>query len=324
MANMNKPHACLFDGVEDVEAGYVLITVIKHGTQGQACIVRSLTDGNVYVRKRLVKRSEHLATEELSFSDLIPASMTPEIVQHFDGETKAPTLIYAFCNGGDLSAFIKKCCKNDKVIPEAVFWHIEKQLIEIIACIHSGWQNDVGFQEDWQLITHSDIHYGNVFLHWSDEDSPFPQFLLGDWGVSPKTKPEAPKDFEQFGGAEETPIQTLRKYEKDVKTKVIETWEWIDIDDLPSQLFEEVTPKSKYPAKPKTTRKGKVEIKPKSAPKAKPAATAVKLKVKEASRVTKKPKSSTVKSTRQKRKAKESEKEKGVQLRRSKRITKLV
>lgn len=184
MANSQRPHAILFDADEN-GPGSVLIRSINHGSQGQTSSVRSLADGHVYIRKVLVKRVDQPKTEELMFCGRIPAHMAPRVVQSFDADTVTPTLVYSFCNGGDLRDFIQKCRRAEKRVPMAVFWHVQKQLLEILAFIHSGWQNGIGTQPDWEPITHYDIHEGNVFLHWPENtNDPFPQIMLGDWGLS--------------------------------------------------------------------------------------------------------------------------------------------
>jgi serine/threonine protein kinase len=180
MAKSNTPHAILFDSDEGPDSGTILIRPISQGSQGKTYIVRNLSDGQPYIRKKMDTR-----TEEATFMHLIPASMAPPLVSHYHSNTPFPTLIYAFCNGGDLSSLIQKYTANENVIPEAVFWHFVKQMIEILAYIHSGWTYPSSIQENWQPIVHADIHSQNVLLHWpSSSKEPFPNFMLGDWGLS--------------------------------------------------------------------------------------------------------------------------------------------
>lgn len=123
-ANTPKPHAILFGSNEG--SGSVLIRPINYGTQGETYIVRSLDDGEVYIRKKYIKLADQRKSEELSFCNLLPPSMAPQVVQHFRDSSPNPIFVYRFCNGGDLTAFFNKCCENEKAIPEALFWHLEK------------------------------------------------------------------------------------------------------------------------------------------------------------------------------------------------------
>ncbi|TVY62775.1 hypothetical protein LSUE1_G009203 [Lachnellula suecica] len=165
----HKSKAIVFYDEDDIleSDGYLLVRVINHGTQGQTSIVRSLNDGKIYIRKKLIKRAEHPKTQELMiFCDRISVTMAPRVLQHFNGQTF-------------------ECCGDGVAIPEALFWHLEKELLRILAFIHSGWQEGLGTVPDWQPITHADIHAGQIFLQWPEgEDDPFPQFRLGDWGLA--------------------------------------------------------------------------------------------------------------------------------------------
>ncbi|KAF8852412.1 hypothetical protein BDZ45DRAFT_749591 [Acephala macrosclerotiorum] len=171
--------------------------------------------------------------------------------------------------------------------------------------MHSGWQC-VGTRASWKPTTHHDIHYGNVFLHLGDKDSPFPQFSLGDWGLSFHVKDHNTtrkgrwqilqnrelrfflKTLLTLNNVFNYHPQALKKYEKGHQ---IESHETLGVD---------------WCGRP---------------PYAKAAIGTVKPKVKEASRVTKKPKSSAAKPTQQNRKPKENAKEESIKLRRPTRLT---
>jgi hypothetical protein len=38
-------------------------------------------------------------------------------------------------------------------------------------------------EESWNSIIRSDVHEGNIFLHWEDEDILLPSVRLGDWEI---------------------------------------------------------------------------------------------------------------------------------------------
>lgn len=187
-SNTQNSKVILFDDADDFaeSEGYILIRVINHGTQGQTSIVRSVSNGEFYIRKQLIKRADQPKTEELNFCHRIPYHMAPQVIESFNSQYVAPTIIYAFCNGGDSGEFLQKyqfkCCGAGVAIPEALFWHLEKELLRTLAFIHSGWQEGLTPPSDW--LMHASIHEGNIFLNWAPGNDPSPQFLLGDWGLA--------------------------------------------------------------------------------------------------------------------------------------------
>lgn len=54
------------------------------------------------------------------------------------------------------------------------------------------------------------------------------------------TRPDPVKAFAKFEGESETPAQALKRFVgKGTKLKIVKPWKWIDVDELPSAVFEE-------------------------------------------------------------------------------------
>lgn len=160
--------------------GYVLVKPLSHGTQGEVYLVRSLTDGKLYVRKH--SRYGAPDPDRTPFKHLLPSFAAPAVVETIRQGRAGDVLYYTFCNGGDLSQLIARWRRNNIHIPEALYWSYISQMIRIFAFIHAGWTS-TGIQQDWEHIEHGDAFPQNVFLDWSDDDELFPSFVLGDWDL---------------------------------------------------------------------------------------------------------------------------------------------
>jgi serine/threonine protein kinase len=191
MSNSKARYAILFkEG-----PGYILSKPLRHGSQAQAYVVLSLQDGKHYVRKKL---KEFEGFQELHIYHRIPTTMAPALLLR----TKYPdpqgdSLIYDFCNGGDLIYLKANLRRKEKGFPELMLWVVIKTMCEILAFTHHGWRCRLGavkVEAYWNPIIHNDIHAGNIFLHWPDESAPLPSVLLGDFGSAQLVEGPAQED----------------------------------------------------------------------------------------------------------------------------------
>jgi serine/threonine protein kinase len=174
---------------------YILSKPLRHGSQGQVYTVISLKDGKSYIRKRL---QEFVDFSERAFYNRVPVSMAPELIFR----TKYPNregdaLIYHFCTGGDLQKFNGEVRLKFKELPVVMYWVVIKKVSEILAFIHHGWRcrgGVVTIEENWNPIIHNDLHSGNIFLDWPDENATLPSVLLGDWGFAGLVEGPAEQD----------------------------------------------------------------------------------------------------------------------------------
>lgn len=133
---INKTYAVFFSE----GPGYVFVKSIQGGNNGQTLIVRSIADGELYIRKKL--REHEPESSEVAFYDLLPDYVAPKLV----GCTKyehGDALIYSYCNSGNFADFINKYAEVEKrFAPRAIFWEFIRQLLNILAYTHSGWSPD--------------------------------------------------------------------------------------------------------------------------------------------------------------------------------------
>lgn len=164
-------HALLFPGGDP--PGYLLVKTIHEGTQGQVLIVRSIADGNLYIRKKFIISIITSTSEETTFYHYLPTSMAPTLVPHTEYEKRGDAIVKSFCNGGSLATFITACKKKDKVIAEALFGDLVRQICELLALTNSCWTPEDGMLDEWRPIIHTDIHEGNILSHWPSDTSDY-------------------------------------------------------------------------------------------------------------------------------------------------------
>jgi len=182
-----KRQAILFPEGDENSEGYVLSAPLSQGQQGHTFLVRSLSTGAPYVRKKFFSKWE---TDEAKIYPFLPSHIAPTLIHHTKYEYKGDALIYELCDGGDLFQFFTKIILKNNIIPEVLVWELARQLTELLAYIHNGWSNgkhwDIEKKGLWKSIVHRDIHIGNVLLDWPADkcESPFPRFLMADWAQS--------------------------------------------------------------------------------------------------------------------------------------------
>ena len=197
---------------EGHDADHVLMSQLTGGHNGLVYLVKSLLDGNFYVRKQ-VRTSLNREPAEVSVLPHIPAtSSTPRLISsrscmRFNEfgrpVAKLHTHYFQFCNGGSLAMLMDKSWYEQRPIPELFIWHFLARMVENLAGTHLGWEKGTPLPTEQDLqqrsaVYHGDLHAGNVFLDWPSDNAILPEIYLGDFGnarVCPADNPDTAGDL---------------------------------------------------------------------------------------------------------------------------------
>ncbi|KAE9367054.1 kinase-like protein [Stipitochalara longipes BDJ] len=168
--------------VFDEGQGYFLVKALTHGQKAQSYITRSLEDGQLYARKKLIADYLNLVPHsDIKFAELVHPTIAPQLMDSTQYTHVKDALYFRFCNGGDLRQVIDLYTKKGETVPEDFIWYWLKTAYSHIASLHYP----VDYREVVDPLIHRDIWQGNFFLDWPNsipEPAPFPQILLGDFG----------------------------------------------------------------------------------------------------------------------------------------------
>ncbi len=165
-------------------AGYLWVEKLGVGVEGVAHLVRSVTNGQLYARKKtlpLPPAGQDYHFREVHFHR--PHPRVPALISHTeckilkdipsDGkERKSLVMISKFCNGGTLWNFreaLKTRVTNSK-LPESLLWELIATNLEVILFYSN------------QSLGYLDSHASNIFLHFPKDTSNVPDFYIGDLG----------------------------------------------------------------------------------------------------------------------------------------------
>ncbi|TAQ87448.1 hypothetical protein B7494_g4220 [Chlorociboria aeruginascens] len=192
MGDPIKSYVVHFPGNAPDDSGYIMVEPLAAGkaTQADLHVVRSLKNGQLYVRKHLVYGE---LNPELKFFHRLPSHIVPRLV-HYEHHDSGDVNIYDFANGGDLLRYMNLNREKRQNIPEIMVWRLCRDISAILAYMHTGWTPESGTQDGWVPIAHHDLHSSNIFLHWTNSHSLFPKFLLGDWGYGREFKENEEKE----------------------------------------------------------------------------------------------------------------------------------
>ncbi|KAF8857603.1 hypothetical protein BDZ45DRAFT_690829 [Acephala macrosclerotiorum] len=178
MPFQNTTNAVIFDE----GLGYFLVKALTHGQKAQSYIARSLENGQIFARKKLIADYSNLVPHsDIKFANLVHADIAPELLDSTQYTHVKDALYFRFCNGGDLRQVIDLYAKKGENIPEDFIWYWLKTACSHIANLHYP----ADHREVVDPLIHRDIWQGNFFLDWPEpipEPAPFPQILLGDFG----------------------------------------------------------------------------------------------------------------------------------------------
>jgi len=194
MTNTKTLNAVCFE--ED--DGYLLVKPLAPGCNGTVMAVKSRKTQEIFLRKRV---SIRILSNWLLEGDNVPPRevrvykhmgchprIIPLVSWHHLGtdSTEASfSIIHPFCNGGDLSEFLRQYREAYKSVPEVFLWHLLVQIIEMLGFLHLGWRKGERLEDldkTRLAIGHLDLHAGNILLHWPSNSAVLPDLVLADFG----------------------------------------------------------------------------------------------------------------------------------------------
>jgi serine/threonine protein kinase len=164
--------------------GYFHIGCLGTGKQGTASLVRSISDGKLYVRKAgeyifdYYPSTDDWAPEVSNYREHENINRLISYEHYYPGKTNLlqATLITEFCNGGNLFSFFDRYDGKGLKVPEALIWRFLQQMLTGVEFL----------QKQTPKVVHCDIFPGNIFVNWPNPKKPVdpPNFYLADFGRS--------------------------------------------------------------------------------------------------------------------------------------------
>ena len=167
-------------------ASYREIKPLGTGGQGECHIMERRSDGRKFVRKvshtfPITSSGQPLEARILQ-EVLGQHKRAIKLVEYAVAEDYLIT-IYDFYPGGDLLPCLPR--RNERQ-SESFVWCIFFQLADVLAYLHEGFDYKNPFKAplNWQPVIHCDIKPENVFLREHPRDNPYPNVVLGDFGLA--------------------------------------------------------------------------------------------------------------------------------------------
>jgi len=154
---------------------YEVIEKVGSGSFGTICKIRRKADGRVLAWKEIHygKMGEKEKTQLVSEVNILRDLKHPNIVRYYDRildkDSSKIYIIMEYCDGGDLTAIIKRCRKERKYIDEDVIWKILTQIVLALEECHHRKEG---------IILHRDIKPDNILLDSQNN------VKLSDFGLS--------------------------------------------------------------------------------------------------------------------------------------------
>lgn len=165
------------------------------GSHGTACLVRSVADGQVYVRKKIspsyafdenneckdvkyylahpnIPRLLHVQEHKLLVdpSEYPPDAASATMSKYFNPETfKSVAAYFDYCNADS----IMRLTHFKQFKPSTLFLlKTFDQLLDTFGYLHRNG------------VAHRDAHMANLFLHFPNDNAPLPDLFVGDYGCA--------------------------------------------------------------------------------------------------------------------------------------------
>ena len=167
-------------------ASYREIKALGKGGQGECYLVERRSDGKKFVRKvshTFLETSNGQPVEARILQDVLGQhTRAIKLIEYALAEDCLIT-IYDFYPGGDLLSCLPN--KYDRQ-SEKFVWCVFFQLADVLAYLHEGfdYQDPYSTALDWRPVVHCDIKPENVFLRENRHDNPYPNIVLGDFGLA--------------------------------------------------------------------------------------------------------------------------------------------
>ena len=182
---------------KDISKQYKVLEKLGSGGYGACFAVRHRVTGTLYVDKVEKRPSKEGFSQEIDILLKLQKDTGSErIVQmlKYISEPYDVQIFLEYCTGGDLYDLIKELDGLRGLQSPRLVSHVAIQLAEALAYCHEGAiirnRKIVGYERAWTGIIHRDIKPENVFLRtpFRGFDEPFPDFVLGDFGLATTEK----------------------------------------------------------------------------------------------------------------------------------------
>ena len=160
-----------------------------------------------------------------------PVDCFPQLINWTDHTTaednevgmKRWSMILRYYNGGSGNDLLRKGREIYGVekpgLPEWIIWHIVVGVSKALAYLQLGYQEgqQLPATGTWDPIMQRDLAPRNVFFHWNDDSNdPYPQVILGDFGLGARlsdTNPQSGLSERMAWSREQTDISVHAPFE---------------------------------------------------------------------------------------------------------------
>jgi hypothetical protein len=165
---------------------FTLLRLLTSSGQASISIVQSTKDKQAYALKTFRKsmtddgfKAEVEALESAGRHHRIMGyrGFMPNI-----SRARYRTVLLDYYAGGDLMDVLRRSCAAKQQLPEALIWHIFRQMAEAVAWIHSGMSS---LSKDKLTMIHRDIKLDNWLVDLSQlNETGMPNLRLADFGLA--------------------------------------------------------------------------------------------------------------------------------------------
>jgi hypothetical protein len=170
------------------QTGYLWVKKLGAGDEGVVDLVVSVADRQLYARKR--RYATEPANSKYHCAEVyhhrwhprIPKLISDAELQVLEDtqkqveQVKAIVTLSKYCNGGTLDQFhheYQEDFRPRRELTESFVWELWAHQLEMLTYFHTRCDTPLG---------NLDAHSSNIFLHFADETSKFPEFFAGDLG----------------------------------------------------------------------------------------------------------------------------------------------
>ncbi|KAJ9613413.1 hypothetical protein H2200_003355 [Cladophialophora chaetospira] len=169
------------------QSGYLWVRKLGSGIEGTVDLVLSVSDGQLYARKKTVptrpagadyhSREGYFHRKHPRIPELI-SSADCRVLRDWHKQAeliKATVTISKYCNGGTLSAFHDQCRLTQSPqheVTEQFLWRLLVDQLDVVLFVHNSTPS----------LGRTDGHMNNTWLHFPGPSWKLPEFFSGDLG----------------------------------------------------------------------------------------------------------------------------------------------
>ena len=233
-----KKFAVLFpeldEKLRDTHPGYLWVKKLGSGRTATVDLVRSVEDQQLYARKKTfaeLPARKKFHNREVHYHQSHPhippiySSHSYKVLkdEHEDADTvKSTVIISKYCNGATLYQFARQCrprVTHGGELTELFLWHLFAAQLEVVIFLHS-----------LKIpLARTDSSWENVWLHFPDESSTWPELWTGDLGM---LRTIDPKIFETSTKGEPRQLKSYKSIRKIRGGKTFVQWLAEDLNQI--------------------------------------------------------------------------------------------